>query len=154
VALLAALFLARFGNERMDYFTPDEVLAVERLYQVATPGSLLLGGSDNVPWKFQDYEKFDYDVVTEPRPWNPIDVVDPDTEAVLGNIQLAMAARKRTDAYLIFTRSQKAEVDLRALTAPGFLDRLERAASVSPAFKLVYGNRDAKIFTLKRKPGA
>jgi hypothetical protein len=151
VALLAALFVARFGNERMDYFTPDEVHVVERLYEVATPGSLLLGGSDNVPWKFQDYEKFDYDVVTEPRPWNLIDVVHPDTRAVLANIQRAMAARKRTDAYLIITRSQKAEVDLRALTAPGFLDHLELAASVSPAFRLVYGNRDAKIFTLAQK---
>lgn len=151
VALLVALFLARFGNERMDYYTPQEVQAVERLYQVATPGSLLLGGSGNVPWKFRDYEKFDYDVVTEPRPWNLIDVVHPNTQAVLANVRRAMAARKRTGAYLIITRSQKAEVDLRALTAPGFLDRLERAASVSPAFKLVYANRDAKIFTLARR---
>lgn len=153
VALLAALFLARFGNERMDYYTPQEVSAVERLYEVATPGSLLLAGSGNVPWKFRDYEKFDYDIVTEPRPWNLIDVVHPDTHAVLANIRRAMAARKRTDAYLIITRSQKAEVDLRALTARGFLDRLERAAAVSPSFELVYGNRDAKIFTLARKRG-
>src|SRR5690606_16281651 len=41
VILLAGFLFARYGNERMTYFTADEFDAVEFLYDTAEPGSQL-----------------------------------------------------------------------------------------------------------------
>ncbi|HEY7029894.1 MAG TPA: hypothetical protein VH482_01140, partial [Thermomicrobiales bacterium] len=52
VIAIGAFFVTRYGNERMDYFTPQERASVQYLYSVAPPGSLLLGGTVKAPWKY------------------------------------------------------------------------------------------------------
>jgi hypothetical protein len=146
LGLLAGYLVARYGNERMDYFTSGEIAAVYRLYDIAQPGSLLVAGSRNVPWKFEGYEQFDYLVVTETDRWPLADATGGDMSAVVRNVEDQMRARGRNRAYLIITRSEKAYLDVLGFAHRGALDRFERALVSSDRFRRVYGNRDAQIF--------
>ena len=145
---LAAFLFTRYGNERMDYFTQLEVDAVARMYEVAPPGSLLIAASGSVPWKYQDYEKHDYEVLLE-TDWFGATRGTPGarSESLVSGVRELMQEAKG-GAYLIITRSQKAEVDLLGLAAPYELDRLERNLAASPSFDVVYANGDAKVFGL------
>ena len=60
LALVGPFLIARYGNERIESFTPGEVAAVSQLYQMAPPGSLLVGIVGDVPWKNVRYEDYRY----------------------------------------------------------------------------------------------
>jgi hypothetical protein len=154
LALLGSLFVSRYGNERMEYFTSQEASAVEQLYKVARPESLLVAGTRNFPRNFRDYEKFDYEWVVERPDWKLMDPAHFSTAAVVRALEESMASRGTRDSYVIITRSQKAEVSLMGLGPRGSLDRFERDLAASSQFKLVYANEDAKIFafTGNREP--
>jgi ABC-type sugar transport system substrate-binding protein len=52
-------------------------------------------------------------------------------------------------AYLIITRSQKAEMKLNPETLPqGALERMEQAITASPDFRIIFANEDATVFAL------
>ncbi|HKD76635.1 MAG TPA: hypothetical protein VKB76_14120, partial [Ktedonobacterales bacterium] len=60
LALLGGFFFTRYGNERNDYITQAEVMGVAQLYRIAQPHSLLIQGWEGTPWKYQEFESFDY----------------------------------------------------------------------------------------------
>jgi hypothetical protein len=51
-------------------------------------------------------------------------------------------------AFLIITRSQKADVDALGMMPAGSLDGIEQSLLRSRKFQVTYGNEDAKIFVL------
>ena len=64
--------ITRYGNERLDYFRPGDVQAVQYVYDHAAPGSTIIGGGTNMPWRNQDYETMDYLVIPDLDGWlNP-----------------------------------------------------------------------------------
>ncbi len=144
LGLCGGLLFGRYGNERMDYFTPQEVEAVQQLYTVAEPGALLLAGTPNLPWKLQDYEQHKHRTLTHLLAPEELNSPDSGVDAVAG----IMRDRHFPGAYLIITRSTKAAVDLLGELPPGSLERLEQAMATSPKFTVLYENRDATIFTL------
>lgn len=137
-ALLTGFLVSRYGNERMDQFTAAEVATVERLYRLAGPGSLLVAGAGNLPWKYRDYERHEYLVLTALWEENPV------PDRVIAAAHTAMT--ERPGSYLIFTRSQRAYTDLLGLMPPGTLARIEHAVVGSGAFRAVHRNRDAAIY--------
>lgn len=144
--VLASLLVNRYGNERMEYFTRQEASAIERLYETAEPESLFVAGTRNFPRNFENYEKFDFEWLIERPDWKGLDPVDPDTRAIVRALERTMIRRGQQDSYVILTRSQKAEVSLMGGAPPGSLDLFERDLGASPRFRLIYANRDAKIF--------
>lgn len=137
VLLLAGFPVARYGNERMDSFSVQEVDAVHRLYNIAKPGSLIVAAVWNVPWRFRDYEQYRYAALTD--------------EALSGDVDAIahfMKNKRYTGTYLILTRAQKAYVELFVGAPPGTWERFERAVTESREFRLVFANEDAKIFVL------
>jgi hypothetical protein len=54
------------------------------------------------------------------------------------------------DGYVIITRSQKAYVEALGIVPLGAFDQLERDLYSSPDFRLVYSNRDARVFRARR----
>ncbi|MCA1563071.1 MAG: hypothetical protein LC804_23375 [Acidobacteria bacterium] len=148
VVLLGGFFFTRYGNERMDYFTAQEVGAMREVYDVASPGSLLIAGSKSLPWKFRDYEKFTYRIALPSDGSGPAGP-SPRGPELLQALTEQMRGHSR-DAYLIITRSQKAESEILGLAAPGALEWVERAAATSPTFTIVYSSPQAKVFTLAR----
>lgn len=136
--LLGGFLFTRYGNENMDYMTRDEVAGVHALYSIARPGSIFIEGWDGTPWQFQDYEKYNtYSLIDHPEV-----VMNSDVSALVQFIQHT----RHTNAYLIFTRSQKATVQGTSNMPPGTLDKLEVAMLASGKFKLEYRNTDAQIF--------
>lgn len=146
VVFLGGFLFARYGNERIEHFTTEELAAVRHLYEIAPPGSLLLAATPDLPWKFQDYASYEYRTVgslKSNRTSGNGDLVKP----VLG----IMRQYRRPGAYFIITRSNRADDAARGILPPGSLDRLEQALRRSPTVQLVYANQDAQIYALRPK---
>ncbi len=138
VALLGAFLVARYGNERLDYFTAEEVLAVERMYERAAPGDVLIAAVDNLPWKHRGYG--DYAYVT-------LDGIDPEGEAVtLVDGAFDRAREREGDAFFLITRSQLAFDEVLGALPTGTLRRMENR--LREEARLVYENRDARLYRL------
>lgn len=148
-ALLAGFQLTRYGNERMDAFTPGDVAAVKALYRLAPAGSKLVAGTANLPWRYRGYADYDYSTVDQLRAWS---VPHPDPGQLLHAVEAKLA---RTGGYVIFTRSTQIQAELlngtpRAL--PGLVSFLRSA----PGARELYRAREADIFFLSpiRRPQA
>ena len=144
IVLLGGFLFTRYGNERDDYMTNAEVAGVRYLYSIAPPGSLLIAGWDGTPWQFERYEQYNLVVLSD-------DLSDAVVTRNVGAIVQFIESGKPPEAYLIFTRSQKATAQSDGLP-PGILDRLEQALLASGKFVLVYSNADAQIFRHIRSP--
>lgn len=144
--LFVGFLFAYYGKERMFYFTQNEVDAAEYLYNTAPDGSLLVDGTINYPWGFKNYEYFDYTSLSYLSETEQAELLA-DPAAMVSDI---MTNANNPTAYLIITRSQKANIEMLGLMPPGSLGRVEQALMQSPKFKLIYSNHDAKIFTLAR----
>ena len=59
-ALTVSFFFSYYGKERQNYMPAAEVSAMERLYSIAPPGSLMLGATGNTPWAFTHYADYQY----------------------------------------------------------------------------------------------
>jgi hypothetical protein len=144
----AGLFLfARYGNERIDYFTRDETSAVSRLYELARPGSMLIAGTGNLPWKYTQYQDHRYRLVIDMPHWSARAPVTADQQPLLQDVRDAMHS-SRLPAYLIIGRSEENQVDQLGYGQPGSLTRFAASVAASSLFKVVYQNPDAAIFTL------
>ncbi|MET1232075.1 MAG: hypothetical protein ABWY52_04395 [Candidatus Limnocylindrales bacterium] len=133
LALMGSLMLTRYGNERLEHFTADEIAAVSELYRIAPEGSLLVGLTPNLPWKNQRYEQYRY------KPSGD-DVTFGDVEVVLNEMRL-----HEGNAYLILSRSQQAYVEMILGAGPGEWDAFERALMATGEFSIIFENDDAMI---------
>ncbi len=141
--LLGGFFYTRYGNEKMDYMTNDEVAGVRYLYSIAPDHSLFLGAWWGAPWQFADYEK--YKIVTLNDPLLSKYASKNDVSAIAKYLQLQLP--KGGNAYMLFTRSQKVTQDmLPGLLPPGSLDRIEAKIATSGKFRLIYHNPDVQIY--------
>jgi hypothetical protein len=129
---------SRYGNERMDYFTPQEVEAVERLYAIAEPGSLLVAGTQTLPWRHKNYNEFGYQSIERYVRNNDV----PGVIAAMNNPNFK-------DAYLILTRSQHASAELFTGWPLGTWEAFVASVYGSGAFEVVYQNEDATILHLR-----
>lgn len=152
--LMAASFVARYGNERMDYFTPNETVAVKELYRLAPRGSWLLAEVGYLPWRYQDYEwsrtdpsqaghrylsladEWELDPTKSAR-----DMALWTAETLRGNATVG-----RPPGFLILSRSQRAHEEILGGLSPTAMDDYERILVRSGKFQLVYANEDAKIY--------
>jgi hypothetical protein len=141
-ALVATFQFTRYGNERLDYFTPGDVAAVTALYRAAPPGASLIG-SENLPWRNRGYASYDYRTVTALRSWR---VAKPDPAALARDIKAY--AEDKGGAYVILTRSTKISAAL-LLGKPGVLERLVEQLRASPSAKEIYRGRDGDVFYVK-----
>jgi O-antigen/teichoic acid export membrane protein len=140
IVLLVGFLFTRYGNERQDYMTYNEVNGVRYLYSIAPPNSTFIEGWDGAPWQFQDFEKYNTYSLTDVL---PDAVPDANVNAIIQFIQSKEHAHAQT--YMLFTRSQKATAEMTSGLPPGALDNLENAMLASGHFRLVYSNPDAQI---------
>jgi hypothetical protein len=149
LVILAAFGFARYGNERADFFTRNEVSAFEYVYDHASPTSLLAVAASNAPWKFERYELHEYVVANKLDGW--------DEAAQSGNWSIFLknlAARMNevnTPSYLVITRSAKAGTDLVG-DRPGAVEAFERVVRRSKLFQIVFSNSDAVVATARNAP--
>ena len=151
LALLGGFMVNRYGNERMDWFSADEVRVVDRLDALAPAGSTLVSWSNSLPWQARHYSQHRYRYVVSNAEWAPVARLQPGAPAQVAAVARILRWAGRSP-YLVLTRSQEAEVDLTGLGPRGSLHRVDAALRRSPAFRLVYANRDGSIYTLARSP--
>jgi hypothetical protein len=153
VGLLSALLLTgfmftRYGNERAYLFTNEEHQVVERLYDVAPRGSLLVASSSNLPWQQQGYAQFDHQSLSRHM---PVAIGPQDPSRLARHVAYYMRSTDRPAAFLVFTRSQKVYEKLLGAPPWGSTAALERGIRRSPDFRLLYRNRDGALYSLVQK---
>jgi len=134
--LFTGFFLiARYGNERMDMVTPDEVAGMARLYEIAPTDAQLVALSDNVFWKYRDYELYHYAVVTDAA-------IDLDVDAIVE----AMRERSGTPGFLIVSRAQIAALELTHSVPTAHWVALQTELERTPGVRIVFQNADVTIY--------
>jgi hypothetical protein len=148
--LLTGLLVAYYGNERMNNFSQDELAGAEYLYAHAPEGALVLTADLNTPIRYRNYEKLFLISLTD-EGYIPGALGTPQ----VNDVAVLMDYGMQREAYFFVTRSQKEYIELFSLMPQGWLDRLEADLVNVPTFELIFSNRDAKLFLLKRDaPGA
>lgn len=140
IVLLVGFLFTRYGNERMDYMTNNEVNGVRYLYSIAPPNSTFIEGWDGSPWQFQDFEQYNTYSLTDVL---PNAVPDANVSAIIQFIKNKEHAHAQT--YILITRSQRATAEMTSGLAPDALDNLANALIASGHFQLIYHNPDAQI---------
>jgi hypothetical protein len=155
LVLSGAFLVTRYGNERMDWFSSDEVAVVNRLDALAPSGATLVAWSSSLPWQARHYAEHRYRTVLGSPEGPRIARMEPGGRAQLAAVARYLRAQKG-GAYLVLTRSQAAEVDLTGLGPRGSLRRVDAALRRSPAFRALYSNRDGSVYALapanRRRP--
>jgi hypothetical protein len=165
-ALVVAFPITRYGNERMDYYTPEEISAVQRLYDIAPKGSVLVAASDALPWKYKAYAEYDYrlltgldrrDVVRDFAPRNDdvsIDIGSRNVRLLLQQVRTRMRVHPGQRSYFIVTRAQEADLDLMSPWRRHALADLVQVLERSGDFRVAFANREATIFELRQPSGS
>jgi hypothetical protein len=139
--LLGFFLVSRYGNERMDVVTPAEVVGMAQLYEIAPPGSQLVALSDNVFWKYRDYELYHYAVVTE-------NVVNLDIPGIVDT----MRARPDTPGYLVMSRGQLAALQLSYSFPTERWYQLKTELEEADGIRVAYENPDITIYATISSP--
>lgn len=135
--LIGVFWFGRYGNERMEYFTPAEVEAVEFTYEYAEPGSLIATVTTNLPYKYINYEKYKYAKLEK-------DLVMGDMISLITTLKNP----KYDHAYLLLTRAQEAYVEMYYDVGLIDFEKLENQLLLDPRIKVIYTNPDAKILEI------
>jgi hypothetical protein len=147
--ILASCLLARYGNQRADYFTPGERAAIGYVYEQARPGSTFAVEQPYLPWKYTQYDQHKYVSVSSmlgnanpPSPAGAVALISRDLRAAPG----------RPAGFVILTRSQRAYVEIfGGSLSPSYIAQFERLLRASPDFRLAFSNSDAQVYA--RVPG-
>ena len=139
VVFLGLFLFTRYGNERNDYVSTQEVAAVRTLYSIAPRGSILIRGWEGGPWEFQNIEK--YDSYSLDDSILTVDIVDNEYEALNDYVK----QRNPPAAYMIFMRTTQASFAATSGLPPDRLRQFEHELLASGDCKLIFKNKDAEI---------
>jgi hypothetical protein len=140
--LVVGFLFARYGNERLDYFTSGDVAAVERLYDVAPRDAVLYAGAPNLPWEYRAYDLYDYRYVVDLDSWAD---GRPRPSQLLAEMR---TKAKDRPLYVIITRSTRIRAALLD-GDPGALGALAATLRRSPGVQEIYARGGASIFTIQ-----
>jgi hypothetical protein len=145
LAFLPLFLIARYGNERLDYFTKNEYAAVRALYRLSPPGSHFFVLDGNLPWRWQRYDSDRVFTLHQYVRFNSGQLREaPDT------IANTMALTHRP-SFLVVTRAQGAFAAYIGGLSRGTVARFKRLIAHSPRFRRIYSNPDALIYRLTPK---
>jgi hypothetical protein len=134
------------GKDRISYFPPAEVDLVQRVFDQAPDGSLVVAADRNYPLAFADYWRVDhYWFLDDARPH--VDLIVKSPAATLARDLATVESPGR--AYLLFTRGQFANSEMNGLLTRAQLDRVEQSVAASPLFERVAHNGAGSAYVLK-----
>lgn len=137
IVIVLGCLLTRYGNERADAFTRREVAGLNEFYQQAQPNSLIITMSENMPFRFRDFEKFT-------MRGGLTALIENDE----GQLITKMASGEYQQRYLIVTRSQQNAVALYNGITPAEWTTFMATLQASPRFQLVVSNEDVQVYQL------
>jgi len=138
--LIVGFFFARFGNDRADAMTADELAAVDRADGFMPAGSVVVTGNHNSPLAYKDYDLFDRLVGTG--------FVTFSVDGIVESISSRADGRR---AFLFLSTSQRDFFDLNGFPGEEW-DRLVKEIQASPSFQVVFRTRDTVFLELVDRP--
>lgn len=134
-ALIVGFLFARYGNDRADAITADELAAADRAHAVVAPNSLIATANHNSPLGYRGYDSYIRIGIGAALVTHSVDqVVD----------ALSVRAEGRP-TYLFLTQSQRAYFDLNGFPGQEW-DLLLLKIESSSSFRLVFRTRDAVLY--------
>jgi hypothetical protein len=156
LGLTFAFLLARYGNERMDFYTREEVQAIQHFHRAVQQQQevraisdgpldppLVLLPSWNSPIRFERDELYRYYTIESPRDPGLTILRSADVDRLLQDVSPIGG-----EAYYISTRSQKAQLDLMYGLPPSAVDRFTQEMMDSGKAIPIFRNRDVTILRL------
>ena len=141
--LSVASVAARYGNARFDMFTLDEMQAVEELYDVAEPGSVIVAGATSTPWASQDYERYTRRSVQQ------VCAADLTPGPCAGALHdLAVHEASMGGITLLLTRGNQASLEMQGQMTDRQFARFETKIRSLFGTELVFANDEARIYHL------
>ncbi|MEV5643549.1 glycosyltransferase [Streptomyces flaveolus] len=134
------------GKDRVNYFPPREVALVQRLFDQAPDGSLVVAANRNYPLAYEEYWRVDhYWFLDDARRHVDEIVRDP-----AGTLARDMAGVERpARAYFLLTQGQMANSEMNGQLDRAQLTRIRESVSASPRFARVAENSAGVLYVLK-----
>ena len=140
--IVPLLLIARFGNEQFEQVRPAEIAASEHLYGTAQKGSSLAAISANVVWRYRNFDSYQY----EPDTLEDFELGTP--KAILG-----VLGHNPKGSYLFVSTAQTVWAEVSDGLPKRWGAHVEALLAGKPQFKLIYSNRDARIYRVSASPG-
>ncbi|WP_223125057.1 glycosyltransferase [Streptomyces sp. TRM68367] len=138
------------GKDRINYFPPQEVDLVRRLFDRAAPGSLVVAADRNYPLAYASYWNVDhYWFLEDDR--RHVDQILKDPAAVLAGDMAGVEPPGR--AYFLLTQGQLADSEMNGMLDEAQLNRVREAIAASPRFRLVAENSAGVVYELRPAGG-
>ena len=134
-AWLILFIFVRFGNERMDYYTPQEYQTVETLYEQAPKGAFLAASSTNMPFRHKNYEWYKYTFLEKL-------ILQQDVPAIIAELE----KRDNPETYLILTRAQGVYLEMFYNFSHDSWNRLQADLLATGRLVVLYSNPDGVVY--------
>lgn len=142
VTLTPLFFLAYFGKERSNYFTPRERAAASWLQARVPHGALVLAATTNVPLMSSRLDEYDF-AFLEDLPSRQRDEVDAHP---IPAVKSMVAKKGRTFVFL--TRGEAIDNRYTGILPQGAVDKVNSALAHDPEFRMVFHNADAVVYEI------
>lgn len=153
IALLAgtlAFVPSYSGKDRINYFPPEEVALVQRLFDEAAEGSLVVAANRNYPLAYASYGTIDhYWFLDDDR--RHVDAIVRNPAATLARDMRGVERPGR--AYFLFTQGQTANSEMNGQLDEAQLRRIRESVARSPRFRLVAENSAGVVYELRQNGG-
>jgi hypothetical protein len=136
LALAGGYLFTRYGNERMDYYTADEIAGLDYIYQKAKPGDGIVLLASNMAARYKAIDAIGYDSFVDERPLLTAAEID---------ARMRVAANDG-ERYLFVSRAQQAYGELYIGLPPGWSDPIIRDLIDNYGYHRVFENRDAQVY--------
>ncbi|MFD5496211.1 glycosyltransferase [Streptomyces sp. NPDC127091] len=135
------------GKDRISYFPPQEVALVQRLFDEAPEGSLVVAANRNYPLAHASYGSVDhYWFLEDDR--RHVDEIVRDPARTLATDMAGVEPPAR--AYFLFTQGQSANSEMNGQLTGAQLDRIREAVAASPRFRLVAETGAGVVYELRQ----
>jgi len=143
--LASATVLTRYGNERGEHFSPEEVATYAWVDKNTEPGATIMQFDQNSPRRWQRYATDNWMNLenAEPGPaWAKSVTPDRLLEAVNQH-------PPKGPVYVVYTRAQQAMAELSGNIEPGDLDRTAAEMDGDPRFEVVHRTADSVVWRVR-----
>ena len=141
--LVGGFAVTRYGNAEVNFYTPGEVAAVQRLYEIAPPNALLMAPGPNLPWQGKRYTEIDFQLFAHRLPKRAVNLTPPQMASVVGRL---LQHEGSPASFIVVTHSHHVYDHIFGTATWGSVADLEKGLAASPRFRTVIDQPDAKVY--------
>ena len=131
--------VARYGNDAADVHVSGETAAVAAVYALAQPGALLITGNTNTPWKYPDYEKHRYEILSTLSRDHP-------SADDLASFIAGQSRSRSQPSFVLLTARNNNSARMFGTMPAGVLAGVQEDLRANPRFAVIYDSPQATLF--------